>query len=86
VEQENWGKVVNFWKQTKPQALAKKSNSYMSSIQIFLKVLLIGVAIVVIIFLIVKAISIAQWIAQFLTGIYEFFSCAIDWIPFLVHS
>jgi hypothetical protein len=46
----------------------KKLNSYITGIQIFLKMIFIGVEIGVVLFLVVKAIRIAQWIAQFLTG------------------
>jgi phage-related protein len=73
-------KAVKFSKKMKFQPFAKKLNSCISNVQILLKVLLIGVVIGVIIFLVVNAVPIVQWVAKFLTSIYDFFSDAIDWI------
>jgi fatty-acid desaturase len=66
-------KAVKFSKKMKFQPFAKKLNSCISNVQILLKVLLIGVVIGVIIFLVVNAVPIVQWVARFLTSIYDFF-------------
>jgi phage-related protein len=48
--------------------------------------LLIGVVIRVILFLVIKAVPIALMMAKFLTGIYDFFSEAINWVVELLVS
>jgi phage-related protein len=50
------------------------------------KILLVGVIIGVLIFLIVKAVPVAQWIIGFLTSIYVFFVEVIEWVVDLLDS
>jgi ABC-type proline/glycine betaine transport system permease subunit len=73
-------KAIKFSRKMRFQPFTKKLNSCISSLQVLLKIILIGVVIGVIIFLVVNAVPIVQWVARFLTSIYDFFSDAIDWI------
>jgi uncharacterized protein YqhQ len=60
-------------KKKRPLALGKKIRTAIYHLRLCLKILLVGVIIGVLIFLIVKAVPVAQWIIGFLTSIYDFF-------------
>jgi hypothetical protein len=79
-------KAMKFAKKRKPLALGKRISSMIYYLRLCLKILLVGVIIDVLIFLIVKAVPVAQWIIGFLSSIYDFFVEAIEWVVDLLVS
>jgi phage-related protein len=73
-------------KKKRPLALGSKISSAIYHLRLCLKILLVGVIIGVLIFLIEKAVPVAQWIIGFLTSIYDFFVEAIEWVVDLLVS
>jgi hypothetical protein len=65
-------KAMKMEKKKRPLGLGKRISSAIYYLRLCLKIPLVGMIIGVLIFLIAKAVPVAQWIIGFLTSIYDF--------------